>query len=271
MVEKNRDALRVNFEPKLKLAGSPMNPNRQRIRKGLLALMFVLFQYRLFHLFFSPVLAVAAASEGIVNGSLIIYALLFLGSLFFGRAWCGWCCPGAALNEACSVVVRKRCNAARGNMIKYVVLAVLAGLIGLVAYRAGGFHEVAPFYGMDRRSLLQDIFLLFGAVVLIVPLALCFGRFANCHYLCWEAPIMIIGTKIKNTIGWPSLHLRANPAACNDCGNCDRHCPMSLLVSAMVQKGNLQNDECVLCGNCVDRCPAGAIRYAFGVPKTTRS
>jgi ferredoxin-type protein NapH len=271
MGEKNRDALRVNFGPKLKLVGSPMNTNRQRIRKGLLALMFVLFQYRLFHLFFSPVLAVVAASQGIINGSLLIYALLFLGSLFFGRAWCGWCCPGAALNEACSVVVRKRCNAARGNMIKYIVLAVLAGLIGLVAYRAGGFYEVDPFYGMDRRSLLQDIFLLFGAVVLIVPLALCFGRFANCHYLCWEAPFMIIGTKIKNTIGLPSLHLVANPAACKDCGKCDQHCPMKLPVAEMVKRGNLQNAECVLCGNCIDHCPAGAIRYAFGVPKIIRS
>jgi polyferredoxin len=246
-----------------------MNTNRQRIRKSLLALMFVLFQYRLFHLFFSPVLAVAAASQGIVNGSLLIYALLFLGSLFFGRAWCGWCCPGAALNEGCSVVVRKRCRCGRGDKVKYMVLAVLAGVIGYMAYRAGGFHAVDPFYGMDRRSHLQDIFMLFGAVLIIVPLSLCFGRFANCHYLCWGAPLMIIGTKIKNTIGWPSLHLTANPAACKDCGNCDKHCPMSLPVAAMVQRGNMQNAECVLCGNCVDHCPTGAIRYAFGVPKRT--
>jgi hypothetical protein len=57
MGEKNRDGQRVNSDSKLKLAGLPMSTNRQRIRKGLLALMFVLFQYRLFHLFFSPVLA----------------------------------------------------------------------------------------------------------------------------------------------------------------------------------------------------------------------
>jgi ferredoxin-type protein NapH len=248
-----------------------MNTNRQRIRKSLLALMFVLFQYRLFHLFFSPVLAVVAASQGIVNGSLLIYALLFLGALFFGRAWCGWCCPGAALNEACSVVVRKRCRCGKGDKVKYMVLAVLAGVIGFMAYRAGGFHAVDPFYGMDRRSHLQDILLLVGAVAIIVPLALCFGRFANCHYLCWVAPLMIIGTKIKNTIGWPSLHLTANPVACKDCGNCDQHCPMRLPVAAMVKKGNLQNAECVLCGNCVDHCPTDAIRYVFGVPKKTRS
>jgi ferredoxin-type protein NapH len=248
-----------------------MTINRQRIRKGLLAVMLVLFQYRLFHLFFSPVLLVVAASQGIVNGSLLIYALLFLASLFFGRAWCGWLCPGAAINEACSVIVRKRCNGGRADKIKYVVLALLAGLIGFMAIRAGGFHAVDPFFGMERRSLLQDIFLLVGAVVIIVPFAFFFGRFGNCHYLCWEAPIMIIGTKIKDKARWPSLHLTVNPEACEDCGKCDRHCPMGLPVSAMVQRGGMRNAECILCGNCVDHCQAGVIQYAFGVPKRTWS
>jgi ferredoxin-type protein NapH len=248
-----------------------MKTKRQRIRKGLLALMFVLFQYRLFHLFFSPVLIVVAASQGIVNGSLIIYVLLFLGSLFFGRAWCGWLCPGAALNEACSVVIHKRCRGGRADMVKYIILAVLAGMIGFMAYRAGGFHAVDPFFGMDRRSHLQDIFLLVGAFVIIVPLSLLWGRRANCRYLCWEAPIMILGTKIKERVGWPSLHLIANPAACKNCGMCDRHCPMSLPVTEMAKSGNMQNAECVLCGNCVDHCPTGAIRFAFGVPKRTQS
>ncbi len=248
-----------------------MNTNRQRIRKSLLALMFVLFQYRLFHLFFSPVLAVVAASQGIVNGSLIIYALLFLGALFFGRAWCGWCCAGGAINDACSVFIHKRCRVGRADKVKYVVFAVWAGVIGYMAYRAGGFHAIEPLFGIDRRSHLQDILLLFGAVVIIVPLALLWGRRANCRYLCWVAPIMIIATRIKERVGWPCLHLTADPAACKDCGSCDRHCPMSLPVAAMVQKGNLQNAECILCGNCVDHCPTGAIRFAFGVPKRTRS
>jgi ferredoxin-type protein NapH len=245
--------------------------NRQSIRKGLLAAMLVFFQYRLFHLFFSPVLIVVAASQGIVNGSLLIYALLFLSSLYFGRAWCGWLCPGAAINEACSVVVRKRCSGGRADKIKYVVFAFWVGLIGFMAIRAGGFHAVDPLYMVDRRSLLQDILLLVGGVAIIVPLAFFFGRFGNCHYLCWEAPIMIIGTRIKETVRWPSLHLTVNPEACKGCGECDQHCPMSLPVAAMVQRGNLRHTECILCGNCVDHCQAGVIRYAFGIPNRTSS
>lgn len=37
----------------------------------------------------------------------------------------------------------------------------------------------------------------------------------------------------------------------------------------VVQRGKLQNAECILCGDCVDHCPAGAVRYAFGVPNRT--
>jgi ferredoxin-type protein NapH len=248
-----------------------MTMSRQNIRKLLLAAMLVLFQYRLFHLFFSPVLLVVAASQGIVNGSLLINALLFLSSLYFGRAWCGWLCPGAAINEACSVVVRKRCRGGKADKIKYVIFALWVGLIGFMAIRAGGFHAVDLLYAVDRRSVLQDILLLVGAVAIIVPLAFFFGRFGNCHYLCWEAPIMIIGTKIKDKARWPSLHLTVNPEACNDCGKCDRHCPMSLPVAAMVKRGSLQNAECILCGNCVDHCQAGVIRYAFGIPDNALS
>jgi polyferredoxin len=245
--------------------------NRQGIRKSLLAAMLVLFQYRLFHLFFSPVLVVVAASQGIVNGSLLIYALLFLSSLYFGRAWCGWLCPGAAINEACSVVVRKRCRGGRADKIKYVVFALWAGLIGFMAIRAGGFHSVDPLYAVDRRSLLQDILLLVGGVAIILPLAFFFGRFGNCHYMCWVAPIMIIGTRMKEAVKWPSLHLSVNPEACKVCGECDQHCPMSLPVATMVQRGSLRNTECILCGNCVDHCQAGVIQYAFGIPNRTSS
>lgn len=38
---------------------------------------------------------------------------------------------------------------------------------------------------------------------------------------------------------------------------------MSLDVAAMVQRGNMEQSECVLCGNCVDSCNKHAIRFSF--------
>jgi len=31
----------------------------------------------------------------------------------------------------------------------------------------------------------------------------------------------------------------------------------------MVQRGDMENGECILCGNCVDGCPRDVIRYSF--------
>jgi polyferredoxin len=82
---------------------------RQTVRKVLLLVSFVLSQSLLtFHLFFSPVLIIFAAFQGVVNGSHVIFTLLFLSSFFLGRAFCGWVCPGSGLNELCALVTKRR-------------------------------------------------------------------------------------------------------------------------------------------------------------------
>lgn len=72
-----------------------------------------------------------------------------------------------------------------------------------------------------------------------------------------------MGTKIKDRLGYPSLHLDASPGNCKNCGKCDRSCPMSLPVSKMVAGGKMKDTECIMCASCVDNCPAKAIKYAW--------
>jgi polyferredoxin len=75
------------------------------------------------------------------------------------------------------------------------------------------------------------------------------------------APFMVIGTKIKDFLKLPSLHLEADQNKCINCKQCSKKCPMSLEVNEMVQSGSMKNAECILCGECVDGCPKSAIRY----------
>ncbi len=49
--------------------------------------------------FLSPYVIIDGAMNGIVNGSLIMFGLMFVSSLFLGRAWCGWVCPGGGMQE----------------------------------------------------------------------------------------------------------------------------------------------------------------------------
>jgi ferredoxin-type protein NapH len=240
---------------------------RQQVRKSILGVSFLLFQIRIFHLFFSPVLIVFAASQGIINGSFLIYAILFLTSLYFGRAFCSWVCPGGGLQELCSLAVHKRAKGGGYNRIKYVIWGLWVSAIVLLAIRAGGFHAIDPFFGLQQGTRAQKYILFFGVIALVVPASFLFGRWASCHYMCWMVPFMVIGTRIKDRVKWPSLHLKVDRDVCTNCEACDQHCPMSLDVCGMVQKGNMRNSECILCGNCVDSCLSGAIRYSFAAPE----
>jgi ferredoxin-type protein NapH len=72
-------------------------PLRQRIRKALVILAFLSFPITMN--FLSPYVIIDGAMSGIVNGSLVMFGLMFVSSLFLGRAWCGWVCPGAGMQE----------------------------------------------------------------------------------------------------------------------------------------------------------------------------
>ena len=57
--------------------------NRQRIRKSIIFISFLLFPITIYY--FSPALTVEEAYNRIVTGRLIVFTLLFLLSLVFGR------------------------------------------------------------------------------------------------------------------------------------------------------------------------------------------
>ena len=78
---------------------------------------------------------------------------------------------------------------------------------------------------------------------------------------------MILGRKLRNLGRWPALRLVAEPAKCSNCLTCTRNCPMSLDVNGMVQRGEMEDGECILCGTCVDGCSQDAIRYSFSAGK----
>jgi len=86
---------------------------RQKIRNGIILFSFFLFPAIFYYL--SPVLIIEASSEGIINGSFIIFLLLFVSSLTLGRGYCGWLCPGAGCQEALFLVRERKVTSAHGR------------------------------------------------------------------------------------------------------------------------------------------------------------
>lgn len=238
---------------------------RQRVRQGAILISFLLFPVTMYYM--SPYLIIEGAAQGIVAGSFLFFGALFVSGLVLGRAYCGWACPGAGLQEACMAVQGKRARTGRLDWIKYFIWVPWIGGIAAAAASAGGLHTVDPLlqttYGISIAEPSAYIIYYFF-LALIVILAFASGRRAFCHYVCWMAPFMVLGAKASDALRLPTLRLRANPAACASCDRCTKRCPMSLPVREMVQSASMENSECILCGTCVDGCEQNAVRYGFG-------
>jgi len=249
-------------------------PTRQRIRKALVILAFLTFPITMN--FLSPYVIIDGAMNGIVNGSLIMFGLMFLSSLFLGRAWCGWVCPGGGMQEMVEPINQKVVNGRKLDRIKWFIWIPWVSLIVWMAVQAGGYTRVDFLYGTQNgisvagapdRPIFFAYFIYYIVIALFVGLAIFAGRRAGCHTICWMAPFMMIGRWIRNQFGWASLRLAADASACTNCKMCAKNCPMSLDVNAMVQIEQMENAECILCGTCVDNCHKQAIKFSFSPSK----
>ncbi len=237
---------------------------RQKTRKGIILSSFFLFPAIFYYM--SPVLIIEASSEGIVNGSFVVFSLLLIGSFFLGRAYCGWVCPAAGCQEAIFLARDKKVR--KGDYIKWLIWVPWICTIVLVAIRSGGYKSMDFFYrtthGVSVRDI-QSIITYFVVLLLLIVLpAFVFGKRSFCHHLCWMAPFMIMGRTIRNYFRWSSLKLEPDPERCKHCHTCTEHCPMSLPVEEMVKQSHMEIKECILCGTCVDGCKQAAITYAWG-------
>lgn len=235
----------------------------QKIRKPIVISTAILFHLLLiFHLFFSPVIIVMASFRGIINASFIAFALMLLLSLFFGRAYCSWFCPGCGVQEILTLFIKKKSNNSKALYLKYLIFGVWLGAI-VTGYIINGFRLVDITYGMTDVSIERKILLTTGAILIIVPLTVVFGQFASCKYVCWQAPFMIIGTKIRNYFQFHGLRLTAETDKCKNCKVCNIKCPMNIDVMANVRKNKMDHTECVLCGNCIDNCEHKTIKFSI--------
>jgi polyferredoxin len=239
-------------------------PARQRVRKALLFASLLLLPITLYYL--SPYIIVDAAANGVINGSLIAFTLMFLSALFVGRLWCGWVCPAGALQEFGMLINNKPVHGKRLDWIKWLIWIPWIGAIAVLTIRAGGFRALNPLYNLESGITVEQPFwyiIYYIVIVVFLGLSVILGRRAGCHTICWMAPFMILGRKIRNLFRWPAMRLKADADACIDCERCTRDCPMSLDVHGMVRSDGMENSECILCGSCVDVCPKDVIHYTF--------
>lgn len=236
---------------------------RQKIRNALLLLSFLLFPVTLNY--FSPVLPIVGAANSVIVGSLLLFGALFLSALFLGRGFCAWICPAGAMQDYCTNINSRKTKGGKFNYIKWIIWFPWFLFI-LILLIKNGVNELSPLFftetgvSVDEPLKFITYYLVTGSIVLLAFLV---GKRSFCHYGCWIAPFMILGTKLGKLLKIPSLKLRVNTHECNTCKVCSFNCPMSLPVHEMVNKGKIEHSECILCGNCVDTCKKQVIKYTF--------
>jgi len=243
-----------------------MKSKRQKTRKILLLAAMLLFPVVLNYL--SPYLVIQGGFEGVLAGSGVVFGGLFVSSLVFGRAYCGWVCAPGGLQEACANIVSKP-TGRRQNMVKYIVWVPWLAAIVLGFVSAGGIKEVDMLFLTDGGISVTSIYnyvIYFFVVLLIVVLSLTLGKRSFCHSLCWMAPFLVLGSLLTEKLHTPRLRLRADASQCTHCGVCSKSCPMSLPVADMVKQQSLFHTECILCGSCADICPRHTIQLTFSRP-----
>lgn len=242
------------------------------IRKALMFLSLILFPVTLNYL--SPYVICMAAARGIINASLIVFGLLFVFSLFFGRAFCAYVCPAGAAQDCMSEVNGNPFKGKWRNKIKYFIWAPWLLGIAALAITAGGYAGIDIFFMTEGGISVDEPFkyiIFYGIYLIFIALSFIFGKRAACHTVCWMAPFMVIGRKLGKLMRIPYLQLNAQSGKCTDCMKCSKNCPMSIDVHSLVRKGNMLDDECILCGECAKACPGKAITRSFGRPQAAQN
>lgn len=239
--------------------------DRQKVRKLCMVSSLLLFPVTLYY--FSPALIVDAGLQGIVNGSFVVFVLLFLLSVPFGRLFCAYVCPGGGLQECAFLVNEGNPKQGWRNYIKYVIWGVWMAAVFFCYFHSGKIVAVDVLFETEHGisvSSIQSYIIYYGIVCLIfIPAVLC-GKRAFCHYFCWMAPFMVLGIRLRRRLHLPGLAMKANRREnCVSCGRCSRACPMGIDVMGAAQSGGISSLECIQCGACIDGCPHKVLSYGM--------
>ena len=236
---------------------------RQKIRKLLLTVSLLFFPVTLYY--FSPALIIDAGLSGIINGSFIVFVSMFLLSIPFGRLFCAYVCPAGGLQECAFTINSNKPKQGWKNNIKYVIWAFWVLMVVLCYFNSGKIVKIDFWFNTENGisvSSIQSYIIYYGIVFLIFIPSILFGKRIFCHYFCWMAPFMVLGTKIRRFLHLPGLHIQINNGStCVSCEKCSNNCPMGLNVSGMINNNQIEDLECIQCGACVDSCPRKIFSY----------
>lgn len=216
-----------------------------------------------------PSEAMQTLGQGLVNAGFVLFAILIVGTLIFGRFFCGWGCHIVALQDLCTWALRKlglRPRPFRSRLLVYVpILAAVWMFVvpSLVRLFLGASHPA--FHAAFFTDNLWGRFP--GPWVAALTLGVCgfltvylLGNKGFCTYGCPYGGVF----GLADTFAPGKIRVSD---ACDGCGHCTATCTSNVRVHEEVKLYQMVVDPgCMKCLDCIDVCPKGALSYGFGAP-----
>ena len=209
---------------------------------------------------------------GFIGGPVIHFGMKIIGTVIYGRGWCGWGCWTAAILDFLPYKNDTTWKSRKAGYFRYLHFALSLGLVAVLFF---GVRYVMTSVNPDpTRNWIESTRaaywfvagnVLYYAAGIILAFIFRDNR-AFCKYVCPVAVLLKLGNLLS------LVRVKPVSSACSGCGKCEKVCPASIAVHSYVKEGKrVASTECLMCLNCVVACPEGNLKTGFGFDVAARN
>jgi len=206
---------------------------------------------------------------GYVNAGFVVFGLLVVATLVFGRFFCGWACHVVAYQDLCAWLLERAGLRPRPLRVRLLRLVPIGAALYMFVWpsvaRAWSGGSDPEFVTRFTTSSFWRTFPgpWMAALTIAVDGALVvwwMGAKGFCTYGCPYGALFGIADRLS-----PGRILVSD--ACEGCGHCTAVCTSNVRVHEEVATfGQVVDPGCMKCLDCVNSCPKQALRFGFAAP-----
>ncbi|MCH8275224.1 MAG: tetratricopeptide repeat protein [Armatimonadetes bacterium] len=214
-----------------------------------------------------PSEAMQTLEQGWLNVGFILFVILILGTMVFGRFFCGWACHVVAYQDLCGWIMKKiglKPKPFRSRLLVFV--PIFAAFYMFIWPQVVRVWEGRPFPKIVYHLTTDSFWETFpGLWITLLTLGVCgplivlfLGNKGFCTYGCPYGAFF--GAVDRLAVG----KIRVTDA-CDGCGHCTAMCTSNVRVHEEVKLyGMVVDSGCMKCMDCISVCPKNALYFGFG-------